>query len=224
MNILVSSDWHIGLGTKALDKFTKVINQPYDHYVVLGDVVDFLSISRFANAKEQTESILRETILATKYLQKHADILRKKNKNIKLHFLAGNHEQRLDKLLGSLPALDELLSVKQLLNLNQSGYTYTQYGDSLKIKQVSFCHGVICGVNHSRTVANQSDGISIYGHVHNLESATAKRHGRKSRAYSAGCLCDLNPKYLQGVATNWENGYITIKSEKDIINVYQHRL
>ena len=231
-NIISAGDFHAGFtDKKAMRSFEHVLAEGfYTDYVVLGDIVDWDSISKFALGKPGilVRRIADQAKEAKETLSRHVSLLERNNPHIRLYFCIGNHEFRLEDYIDRNPALSGLLSIQELLGLNQLGFTCVGMGDMLKIGSVSFCHGIKHGVNHARGTATQSrTPFIIYGHVHSIESsATQGFGGAKERAFSAGCLCNLKMSYQkkQGYANNWEHGYIEVNIDSSKVDVLQHRL
>ena len=231
-NMIVAGDFHAGFtDKKAMRSFEQVLaDNFYTDYVVLGDVVDWDSISKFALGRPGllVRRIADQSKEAKETLARHISLLERNNPQVRLYFCTGNHEYRLEDYIERNPALSGLLSLQELLGLDYLGFTCYPIGDILKIGQVSFCHGVKHGVNHARGTAMQSQTpYIVYGHVHSLEAGTTQGFGgAKERAFSAGCLCSLKMGYQkkQGYANNWEHGYVEVKIKGPKVNILQHRL
>ena len=225
--ILISTDWHYPLVDRgAMRRFErKAFNEYYDAYVVLGDTVDFQSISRFVAGKPglMSERIDAECKKVIDKLSYHASLLQVYNRNVKLFFMAGNHEGRLDDWLERNPQFEGCISIPKLLDLKRLGYSYIAPNKKLKIGNVTFMHGAYCGVGHARKTAS-GGGINIYGHTHSLESATYESwDGSKGRAYSMGCLAQTPMDYLKGKMGNATHGYgVAILGKKT--DVLQYRV
>lgn len=223
--ILCSSDWHVPEHDKnALKKFEQAIKgQHFDHYVVLGDIVDFTSISKFVRGKplKESQSLYNEMKDARDILERHASILRETNKDVKLHYCTGNHEYRLNEWLERHPQFLGLIDMDDPLGGKEFGYKMYRYGELLTIDKSSFTHGFYHGVNHARKTAGMVNGIIIYGHTHSLEANCVPGiGGAKSCAFTAGCLCKMDMEYLKGRPTVWEHGFVVVEGG----NVYQVRI
>ena len=226
--ILVSSDWHYPLvDKKAMRRFEqKAFDCPYDDYVVLGDCVDFEMLSKFVSGKPglMARRIAGEVEQVRERLLYHASLLQAENPKVRLWYIAGNHEARLDNWLERNPQFKKLISVSGLLKLKELGYSYTPPFKSLKLGRVRFSHGSYCGAGHLRKVA-VSGGINVYGHTHSLEAGCYEGwDGANGRAYSMGCLAKIPMDYLKGRMCNASHGYGVVEQEGAEVQVFQYRV
>lgn len=209
-----------------MTKFAAAIQgQRFDHYVVLGDVVDFRAVSRFAVGKpgQMMEPLKRECDMAADIMAYHGEILKKTNPDVQLHFIQGNHGFRLDDLLIRQPALDGLIDISTLLKLTVNGYSFTPYPKRLKIGAATFMHGLYAGTTHARRHAASGENI-IYGHTHSIEHNVHPGFGGAiGRAWSVGCLCRMDMDYIRGPIA-WEHGYAIINASRRMVNVNQIRI
>jgi predicted phosphodiesterase len=230
--IICSSDWHADyIDKKAMAKFECALAEgTWTDYVVLGDIVDFDGISKFAAGKPGllTRRIADQAVEAKTILNRHVSLVQRNNPDVKLHFCEGNHEYRLYDYIERNPSLAGLIFLPELLGLSDLGFSYYQSGDILKIGQVSFLHGTKCGITHGRNTALRAKTpFIIYGHTHSLEaSVTSGFGGAKERAFSCGCLCSLKMDYMKkrGNDCNWEHGYIAVDINDHLVNVSQIRI
>ena len=89
----------------------------FDEIVFLGDFLDMPGLARFSVGKAKILSELDlegDYQVAAELLYKTVDILRKNNRNAKVTFLQGNHEQRVERFAEEVPQFSRLLSVPTL--------------------------------------------------------------------------------------------------------------
>ena len=106
--------------------------------VVLGDLCDFYSISRFTKDPERQMGLHGEVATANEIL----DNLDGLNASQKI-FIEGNHEYRLTNYLRTkAPELFGLVSVADLFKLESRGWEFTRYKDSYKLGKLWITHDV----------------------------------------------------------------------------------
>jgi len=187
-----------------------------DRVVLLGDVVDFSAISRFPKSPRHTD-FGRE-------LQRVRPLLRQLYEALervpRVDWLAGNHEERLQKYLWRrAPELAEVgeLTVPRLLEM-PAGWRYHPPRAYLSVHGVLVFHGFKWASNTCTHNLGRYGCSSIQGHSHRL--AVYYRGlpgGRVIAAAEAGCLCRLDVPYAMltdwahGVAWIWSNGEIEIE-------------
>lgn len=85
-------------------------------------------------------------------------------------FIAGNHEDRLDRYLKvNAPELAGMISVRELLKLDERGWDFVPYKDHRRIGKVYFTHDVgASGRNAVFRVLDTYDHSVVSGHAHRL--------------------------------------------------------
>ena len=123
----------------------------------------------------------------------------------------GNHEERLGRYL--------LQKAPELYGLNALSYgnmlPYKKYGIELvktpyRIGKLFFVHGhelkISGGINPAKMLADKVNDSAMMGHVHRFSQYhKTSLSGKLFRTYSNGCLCTLNPSYLE--TPNWAQGF-----------------
>jgi hypothetical protein len=178
-----------------------------DQINLLGDIADFYDISRFD--KNPNRRIVlgkeieftRDVILAE---------LRRAAPKSRIIWVEGNHENRLQRYLwsrapelASLPGMD----MRELFRLRDLKITYTQ--QSLEVGDIQMTHGHMARKHSGWTAKAMMDeyGTSvIHNHTHRLGAIYKTDRGGEYVAFENGCLCNLNPEYINGVP-NWQHGF-----------------
>lgn len=205
-----------------------------DKLVILGDLLDLESFSRFDNlplSKEYSTST-QEAIIRTHQLMVE---LRKLCPTAEIVVLEGNHDKRImqdvyknNKASFGLKRANEpegwpVLSVPFLCAFEDldidyiDGYPANRYWINENL-QVRHGHKVRSGASTAKAVADDERTTTIFGHVHRLETQykTVQTFdgGKTNAAHAIGCLCKIDgsvPSANRGVdafgkpVTNYEN-------------------
>ena len=110
-----------------------------DTIVILGDFGDFYSVSSHDKRPDRVR-LLDDEVASINVRLTELDGLNASEK----YFIAGNHEDRLERYLTQkAPELFNLVKVRDLFKLDSRGWKYTPYKSSLKLGKVNFTHD--CG-------------------------------------------------------------------------------
>lgn len=150
-----------------------------DICVIMGDFVDCVSVSSYAKEPEK-RNLKREISYARRELEKLTDNLRTDCRNI---FIEGNHEHRLKRyLMTKAPELFDLVSMEELMNLEDLGWEFVPYMRHVKIGKLYATHdaGSAGRYAHYRGIETYQHNVVI-GHTHRLGyvvegDATGERH------------------------------------------------
>lgn len=183
-----------------------------DEIILNGDILDFYDVSSFDKDPERINSLQQELYLADKFFKK----LRALKPNAKIIFIKGNHEYRLERYLKKHPELYSLEALKlpNLLGLSKYdiGYIDKHYKlGSLKITHGSIVRKFSSYSAHAELDKNDCSGIS--GHVHRLGVCYRQTPTRYLAWFESGCLCDINPEYVD--SPDWHQGFLYGSIEKD---------
>ena len=181
--------------------------------IVMGDLVDFQSISRFAKRDWQEAALTadKEIASANSILDRIDKVTPKTATKV---YLEGNHEKRLQlffvqntqKLGGSFAGI----SIEDQLNLDKRGYEdYVRTASQpYKIGEVGFIHGWFVNKYHANKTVLQGAQNLIYAHTHDHQTYTGVHLERDAPrlAMSLGCLCRSDQPYLESRPNNWIHG------------------
>lgn len=142
----------------------------------------------------------------------------------RVHFIPGNHENRIGRLVRANPGLFGLraLEWKALAGFPDK-ITVHQYGTRLRVGLVNFVHGDRLGGGRfgppkhaaSWVLDNQGNRSVVFGHTHRLESrfkTVWDEAGRPHQyvAINGGHLSDVSKqKYVS--EPNWQHGFVFIE-------------
>lgn len=134
--------------------------------VILGDYVDFYSVSAHDKNPMRRISLDFEVAEAVDRLAELAKAHPKATK----YYLAGNHENRLERYIASKASqLFEFTKIEQVLELKELGYKYRPYKDFVKLGNLYLTHdtgrtGRYCA---QQSLSDTQHNI-IVGHSHRL--------------------------------------------------------
>ena len=218
---------------EALGNF--IVDKRPDHVVLLGDWGNLDSIS-FHNGdrpllkegmrlKDDLDSMQEAFELMQGRIDnynKQLSVWKKKRYEPLLHWIEGNHEDRVRRYIESHPEL-QLFIISDNGLVNARGWNFVGYTDSVWIQGTRFTH-VPLNPGNGRPISGKystfravdfTDGSVVFGHQHCRTLTSVRRDssndGRVVNAYCAGCYFDYVPEYVRGVASTlpWWRG-ITI--------------
>ncbi len=179
-----------------------------DTVIILGDLIDFYAISRFNKDPDRALKLQEELDSSVQVLKDIKD----RAGNAKIYFIKGNHEARLKKYLWSNATELNSLKALRLENLLQFERFNIKYEDRglLKYKHLIVKHGTLvrkftCYTAKGEFEKNGKSGVS--GHTHRLGSYRHTNEGGEYIWVESGCLCKLNPEYMEGETPNWMQGF-----------------
>lgn len=214
INVVSLTDWHVPYhDEKAVScalKFCEVV-QP--DIIVMHEVHDFYELSRFSQDPMRKETLQDELDIATKYFRR----LRKLCPESRIMLLESNHLDRLRRFLwteGRPLASLRALKLETLLELDRHDI---ELRENFNYKGVLFKHGDIVRQQSAYTAKGEFERegcAGVTGHTHRLGSFFVRKRGGSYAWVESGCLCELEPEYVNGVA-NWQHGITLVTFERD---------
>ena len=206
------------------DKAVSVARQFIRHYkpntvIFLGDVLYMYGLARFDNKDPKRIGHLNEEIEQAFYLLRD---FREDAPNADFFFIQGNHEYRLKKYIrNNAPELHNLpgLDLATMLNLDHLQIEYVESG-RMEYNGILVKHGdkVRARSGYTATGELESVGLSgISGHTHRLGQIYKTNRSGMFTWIEAGCLCDMQPEWVEGRVMDWQHGlaYGTYTPDKD---------
>lgn len=191
--------------------------------VILGDFIDFESVSHWMKDKHKSNEGLR---LADDYKAGN-ELLDKITKHCKrLVYITGNHERFLDdacernpELIGTIE-LDKGLKFEERRKKGLEIIYKPKYGDCYNIGKLWFTHGSYLGQHPAMTHVNNYERSIVMGHSHKVEIYTKINPidvEDKHIGVNLGCLAKMNPGYMQGKPNSWVHclGIGLVRSNRD---------
>lgn len=208
--IIIGSDIHIPFqDDRAVEAFLNYCADIQPAAIVLnGDVLDFYKLSRFVKGEGRNPY---DEIVACQELLKD---LKSKCPKSKIYYVIGNHETRLETyVLNNAPHLaslvEDVFSILKTKDLGIVGCAEVVINDAFVCT-----HGKLLGSKAGLSAIKEIEkhymsGAS--GHTHRLAKFLTRKARRKFVWLETGCLCDLNPEYVQD--PDWQQGFAIIQFE-----------
>lgn len=200
--VLIISDLHFPYQdnqaiTGALDYGKK---EKVDTIFINGDMLDFYQLS-FHEKDPRLTSIPDELEMGREFFK----TLRNNFPKTQIYYIPGNHEYRLQRYLRiKAPELLDCQEFKldALLKVAELGIHYLEHGTKCYMGKLLVEHGDKMkgsgGVNPARTLFLRLKRHAICGHFHRTTENVSKTYdGDSIVTYSTGCLCELEPRYLE---------------------------
>lgn len=220
-NIIILNDIHFPYHDEAI--LESVMHYIYDSQVDMvvlnGDTLDCEALSTFQDADRAPFG--EELDLARSFIKQLTKIARHNNADCEFVWIDGNHEARLEKylarqapeLLGLSVEGNKVLSIRNLMGLDELGWQYLSYSEFLALPgDLYIQHGHKVSKHSSSSVGNSmrdQGGSVIIGHVHRLGAFYVTNRLGTFRGFENGCLCK-QPKYLPKDSANWQRGFCKV--------------
>lgn len=178
-----------------------------DGVILNGDVVDCYLISDYDKdpARIKSWGLKREMAEAAELMSRFKNIPER-------WWLGGNHEQRWTRIQWRFPAFEGMLQdFDEAFHMTDHGFAWKPYGGMLNLGKLIVTHGSLVSKHSGQTARQHFDkyGNSVLvGHTHRLGSYFRTNHRGMHGAYENGCLCRLDPEYVQ--APDWQQGFSVV--------------
>lgn len=174
---------------------------------LVGDILDFYSVSRFDKDPSRVEDLQDEIDQGARFLGELGNRCKKARKV----YIQGNHEHRLARYLWGKPELAGLrgLQLPALLNLGPLGYEHHGYYAQVPWHGLLVEHGDRVRVKAGYTASGMLDArgvCGLSGHTHRLSQHFRRHHSGTTLWAENGCLCSLEPPYGTG-RPDWQQGF-----------------
>lgn len=196
-----------------------------DAIFINGDLLDFYQIS-FHEKDPRLTSIPDELQMGRDFFKS----LRKHFPDAIIYYIPGNHEYRLQRYLRV--KAPELLDIEEfrldvLLRVAESKIEYIEHGTKCYFGKLLVEHGDKIkgagGVNPARTLFLKLKRHALCGHFHRTTECTEKVYDAEVVVcYSVGCLCELEPGYME--VNNHNHGFAIIEMTGDNFSVYNKKI
>ena len=216
--VLLLSDIHFPYqDNKALTTALKYgQKEKVDAIFINGDLMDFYQLS-FHERDPRCTDIAEELEMCREFFK----TLRLNFPKAMIYYIPGNHEYRLQRYLRV--KAPELLDVAEfrldvLLRVAENGIHYLEHGTKCYFGKLLVEHGDKMkgsgGVNPARSLFAKLKRHAICGHFHRTSEATEKVYdGDVVVTYSTGCLCELEPRYME--VNNHNHGFAIVDMNGD---------
>lgn len=242
--VVVIGDAHASPETGELERFSAagkfILHERPTDIVIIGDFITLDSLSFWDKNKRLKMEGRRFSLdvdagnTALNYLLSSINIDNSRRKaNHKrlyvpnIHYLEGNHEERLRRYIEYDAVLDGTLSVESELRLASRNIQWTPYGSYLSINNVLFTHIPFSGngrpyssngmqASLAKKILLASNRSVVYGHTHKLEIAhTTRREGEQIHAINVGCFTsDVPEPYAENSVDDSWRGLVVLYIEE----------
>lgn len=193
--------------------------------VMLGDHLDcggFLAQHHTMGYVAECDTSYEEDVACT---NEFLDKIQKAAPDARIHYIEGNHEQRLEKWCVTMALRHRrdagfLLSKfgpEAVLRLKERGITYYRTSGryhgvtvpgTIKLGKCHFTHGFGFGRNATMDHVSKAAASIVHGHTHRSQGAVIRTIGSGVVAgYCPGTLSQLQPMYAHNRPTDWSHGY-----------------
>jgi predicted phosphodiesterase len=177
------------------------------HLIHIGDVGDYKSVSHWMKNKKLESEKLRivdELTAACDLLKLFASTAPEASKMV----LLGNHDRWVYDYVNEHPALEGTISVDR--SYRQAGWQTTPFNQLYRIGKLYLTHGLFTNMYHAAKTVHSLSVSCMYGHTHDDQKHTESFVDGQKTAQAIGCLCDMNPEYLQNRPNKWVSGFATV--------------
>ncbi len=192
----------------------------WDGLIYIGDLLDFDAISSFnigSPGLTEGKRLSADFSRASKMIDRHIKLVRgKHNKDAKIVYLEGNHEERVERFLNAFPAFKGYFSVPKALDLAAKDIEWVpawSTGATYKVGKATFLHGNYTNQYHPAKMAAKYGDSVFYGHTHDMMSHAVANHLHPDKVHvgqSIGCLCERDQAYMKGKPSNWQQGFMVL--------------
>ena len=179
------------------------------HTVWLGDQLQMDSVSHWLKDKRgalEGQRLLADYAGFNQILDRHVSLV----PDAKVILFLGNHEDWVRQYIDVHPEVEGMLEVERGLRLRERGFTVVPHRQTYRIGKLWYIHGDFVNDYHAKKMATVYHRNLIYGHTHDIQSYTISSPldiQDKVMAQSIGCLCNVNPHYMQGKPNRWQHGF-----------------
>jgi metallophosphoesterase superfamily enzyme len=181
-----------------------------DHVILGGDILDCGSISHHNFGKPGAVEGFRMLADAKELKEAVIEPLEKIGADT-LTYIVGNHEKWLSDLIVKTPALDGIVNVEAMLDLDDD-WNVVPNGETHKLGKLVFMHGdQVKGGEHSAKWATVAYEANVrFGHHHTFQTytKTSALDANGHTGIAVPCLCRKNPNYGGGSPNRWMQGFL----------------
>lgn len=211
----------------------------WDGYLNIGDFLDFEEISSFNVGKPGAINLSEVNASASftagnKILDRHVEIVRRRNRDATMVLLEGNHEFRAEAYRQRYPELGDLLDVPAGLRLRDRRIEWVKSWSEGKVFSVGharFVHGRYINKYHAAKMVAAYGTNIYYGHTHDVQEYAHVTLGQDTtlEGGSLGCLCRHDLRYMRGGPSNWQQAFGVFYVFPDgyfnkyVVRIFKHR-
>lgn len=211
---------------KAVAAFLRDIKELSPNHIILGG--DIISCDGFLASKHALGFVANLDYTYQEDVQAASaflDAIQKACPNAAIEYVEGNHEHRVERYVvdevvsnkRDAEFLLSLISPKTLLRLDDRGIPYFKATEAhtenaplgwIKRGEMYFVHSLAYSKNAARDALNKTAANVTYFCSHREDTATSVFPSvGLVKAFNPGCLCIMQPVYMNTNPTNWSQGY-----------------
>lgn len=218
--------FHDNIALEAM--FNRFEEENVDSILINGDLLDFYQLS--FHEKDPRQVHFKNEIEAGKEFLAY---IRARFPDIPIYYITGNHENRFERYLR--------IKAAELLDIDECRLDVILHVAEYRIEVIPFRSKVVFGdytIEHgdkipgaggvvpARTLLMRLKSNSIVNHFHKSSESSQRVFGvgepTMIKAYSLGCLCDLNPEYME--INEWNHGFAIMKKLNNLVTVSNYRI
>lgn len=203
--------------------FDKFEEEKVDGIYINGDLLDFYALS--FHEKDPRKARFKDEIKAGR---EFLEYIRDRFPGIPIYFIPGNHENRFERYLRTKAV--EILDIDEfrldvLLQVGANRIEYLPFRSKVSFGNYLIEHGDKMkgagGVVPSRTALMRFKTNIIINHFHKTSSSSQRVYNTEDSStingYSLGCMCELEPEYLE--INEWDQSFGILDNDKGKISV-----
>ena len=204
-DVVKLGDFHVPFhDQRAIDVAFSFIEFVDPQYIVLDELLDWYQISRFDKDPKRIDDLQDNLDAVIMMLNE----LRQIAPTATIKMVRSNHDDRLRKFKWSQAQAFNSLRALQFEEMLELRRFKIEYLDAWMFRDVVFKHGSIARKHSAYTARGEferEDMSGASGHTHRLGKYYTTKRGGKYVWVESGCLCDLQPEYIEGIA-DWQLG------------------
>lgn len=191
---------------------------------IMGDMINATTVGKYGFPASYDRDLNSEIQEGRGLMTLIAQRLKEANPDVKIKYLEGNHEYRLQKYLDKnareLALLTEgdgqqTISLPRLMGLNDLGIEWIPYWEDEHIEQATILHGNIARVKGGYTAQAYIDRYgetTIAGHTHRLAMVARTQSGEEKFGIETGSLCKrkMEVPYVREGQVDWQQGFALV--------------
>jgi predicted phosphodiesterase len=197
-----------------------------DQLVILGDWMDFYSISRFDKERPLNNDLSVEITAGREGLE----WVRECFPDIPIKWKEGNHDDRLKRFIRKkVPELSNLgvLTTSHVFGLDKLSIDFITPDRHLFVHEMALVHGHEVmrsgGRNPAQRLFDKTRCSAMCGHFHRTDEYWHRSMDDTfERTYTLGALCSLTPEYDRH--HNWNHGFALIETTPNTYHVQNMRI
>jgi len=194
-----------------------------DEIIYTGDGMNMSAVCHWEekkNRKMEGKRVKAEYLGFVKnVLNKHREIVGEKCKFV---YLIGNHENWIEETIDKDAKVEGYYEVE---NNFPSWVKIIPFNKIYKIGKLRVTHGFYTNKYHASKTVDAFERNVVYGHTHDIQFFTKVLSDDVKDFHSAqsiGCLCNMNPDYMENRPNNWVHGFgVAYFQPNGYFNFYQ---